>query len=123
MTSNTEDKVWSYNIDSIVQILPAGDWMAVFWMDGKRQAFPVDYMALVERVVIHLQFKNGNTREVGRDEPYNHITGVNMTDGGFEVCDEASNFLGMAKEKDVETVDYAAGMKIREEMKSATMLP
>ena len=95
----------------ILQVFPVNDWYAVFLNEeGRRESVAVDFMALIE-VTVEVRVRDSKGSRCIYTDTERDVDGLMIGELGFEPCKSFSSFLGMAKEEDVETVDYAASSR------------
>ena len=92
-------KTWEYETFEIINICQctgiAGTWL----IDGELRSCPVSFLA-VANVTTHYRgtLEDGITYMREEDYTRNEVVALDLSGGGFEVCNEANNFGGFCHE-------------------------
>jgi len=109
---------WDYSEYKLLSLMPVSGIFCVFCCeqeDGsfKQQGFPLDVLCVAEVTVVTRRRRSDLPRGEGVEvvsevvDDNNSIVGASLTEGHFQICEQASNFSGYMKEgDDIEDVTW-----------------
>lgn len=103
---------WQFDEFQLLQVTPCHKMLAVYAMEDESQpgkhkleAYPIHFIAVAKVTTRFLERPKSAPKytcgmEYQKPDVRNDIVGLDLVDGLFEVCNEASNFAGYCREGD-----------------------
>ena len=107
----------------LLQVFPVTDYLAVYAEEDqddptkyKLVAHPIHLLALADVVESTIESGDGKpVRVLSIHDPFRAIVGVDLSEGGFDICNEDRKFAGICREgDDISKVDWHLNIEYAE---------